>query len=238
MLGHEYISFITAGSITISIFQCYFNERRSQLCESKSQLHQALNGTVGPCSTGRAGHQVQESNIRSWEKRHTPYRTLDNSETFCPDLLPEGVCVLSNFVRAGVLASFTFGHFLSGLAPGRFAKIQFFCPDRDQTVSAIDRGPLPLTPPITHLWGRLGSPWSAGFCVGSHEGLSPYATMPQAHWGPFQDAMGWFILPRCRTFIQKLRRLQTLLDESFSRSNGSWKPPQANTRLPLDILSQ
>ena len=35
----------------------------------------------------------------------------------------------------------TFGHFLSGLAPSRFAKIQNFCPDRDQTVSAIDGGP-------------------------------------------------------------------------------------------------
>jgi hypothetical protein len=36
-----------------------------------------------------------------------------------------------------------FGQFLSGLAPGRFAKIRKFCPDRDQTVCAIDRGPDP-----------------------------------------------------------------------------------------------
>jgi hypothetical protein len=35
-----------------------------------------------------------------------------------------------------------FGQFLSGLAPGRFAKIRKFCPDRDQTVCAIDRGPV------------------------------------------------------------------------------------------------
>ena len=35
-----------------------------------------------------------------------------------------------------------FDHFLSGLAPGRFAKFQKICPDRDQTVSAINWGPV------------------------------------------------------------------------------------------------
>ncbi|KAF8148089.1 hypothetical protein B0H34DRAFT_669096, partial [Crassisporium funariophilum] len=34
-----------------------------------------------------------------------------------------------------------FDQFLSGLAPGLFAKIQIFCPDRDQTFYAKDRGP-------------------------------------------------------------------------------------------------
>ncbi|KAF8799062.1 hypothetical protein BYT27DRAFT_7176556, partial [Phlegmacium glaucopus] len=38
-----------------------------------------------------------------------------------------------------------FDHFLSGLAPGRFAKIQKICPDWDLTVCTIDGGPVPAS---------------------------------------------------------------------------------------------
>ena len=43
-------------------------------------------------------------------------------------------------------------HFLSGLAPGRFAKIHKFCTDRNQAFAGINGGP-PL--PCQELWAAL-----------------------------------------------------------------------------------
>ena len=45
------------------------------------------------------------------------------------------------FVRTWTWLCEHFGRFLSGLAPGRFAKIRKNCPDRDRSSPAINRGP-------------------------------------------------------------------------------------------------